>query len=373
MTDNIGYLPNKLPYNITLETLNILKKVADTAGAIKELKGTANLIPNQKILISFFALQEAKTSSEIENIHTTTDELIGLADKTENNNNIIDVLRYKDTIIESYQNIKNRSQNGDLLILNSDIEQINTKILGYESSYRKQAGTKIADSNTMKILHTPPQRYNDILDFMNNLLEYINSTEDDIHPLIKMSIIHYQFEVIHPFFDGNGRTGRILNILYLVLKKFLDFPILYLSSYINKNRKDYYRLLQETRETQNFEPWILYMLEGIEKTSIKTLKTIKDINKTMEYAKRVIKNTPGITYSKDLLECIFSNPYTTASDVELKLGVSRQTAIRYLEALAKQKLYSSASFTILSAKKKKGAESKYYNTKLISLLKDNIK
>lgn len=358
------YIPSKLPYkNIDLETKSILKKTINTAGALKELKGIAKLIPNQQILISFFALQEAKTSSEIENIHTTTDQLIGIANEVENNINVKEVLRYRDAIINCFALMKKRNKK-NLLIINSDIETINTYITNNNAGFRKQLGTKIENQSTGEILHIPPQKYDDILSCMSNLIEYIN-TDDEVDALIKMAIIHYQFEVIHPFYDGNGRTGRVLNVLYLVLKEYLEFPVLYLSSYINKNREEYYRLLQDTRITQNFEPWILYMLNGVEITSNNTIKTIKNIKRTMDRVKSILKREKVHFYSKDLLECIFSKPYTIQADLSKKLDITRQTATSYLDKLCEMK--------IMSVIKKRGTESKYYNTRLITLLKDSLK
>ena len=368
---NEEYKPILLPYpNIDLETKNILKKTILTAGAIKELKGVArNTIPNQQILISFFALSEAKTSktsSEIENIHTTTEELIGLTNETENSKNIKEVLHYKDAITEIFNTIKERSKNkkNNMFISENDIIDINTIIREHNESYRKIKGTIIKNDKTNEVLHIPPQNNDDIKKYMSNLVEYIN-TKDEIDPLIKMAIIHYQFETIHPFTDGNGRTGRILNILYLILSNYLDFPCLYLSSYIVKNKNRYYELLQETRITQNFEPFILYMLDGVEKTANNTIKTIKNIKRDMDAIKRKLRKECSF-YSKDLLECIFSKPYTTIEDVKRKINIKdKRTASKYLDKLVELK--------ILSIDKKQGAESKYYNTHLITILKNSIK
>lgn len=353
------YIPPFLPLDKDLETKNVLKKTIGATGSLKELKGIARLIPNQEILISFFALKEAKSSSEIENIKTTTDQLIGIADETENSKNVKEVLRYKDAMVRVFRKVK-RGINDRLLITNNDIQSINSEILGYDSGYRKQSGTKIIDEKNDLILHTPPQKHEDILGLMDNLVKYLNTNDDGMDPLIKMAIIHYQFEVIHPFYDGNGRTGRVLNILYLVSEKYLSFPVLYLSSYINANKKKYYDLLQETRLTQNFEDWILYMLDGIEQTSNNTIKTIKDIKKLMEKTKHAIKGKNY--YSKDLLECIFANPYTTSTILSKKLDINKRTAAKYLKELTDLGIMT-------LVKKKRGIENRFYNTNLISLLK----
>ena len=368
INENEEYKPILLPYpNIDLETKNILKKTILTAGAIKELKGVArNTIPNQQILISFFALSEAKTSSEIENIHTTTEELTGLTNETENSKNIKEVLHYKDAIVEIFNTIKERSKNkkNNMFISENEIIDINTIIRKHNEGYRNIKGTIIANYKTNKVLHIPPQNNNDIKKYISNLVDHIN-TKDEIDLLIKMAIIHYQFETIHPFTDGNRRTGRILNILYLILSNYLDFPCLYLSSYIVKNKNRYYELLQETRITQNFEPFILYILDGIEKTANNTIKTIKNIKRDMDAIKRKLRKECSF-YSKDLLEFIFSKPYTTIEDVKRKINIKdKRTASKYLDKLVGLK--------ILSIDKKQGAESKYYNTHLITILKNSIK
>lgn len=202
------YIPPYLPVSCEVETKKVLKKAIAAAGALRELKGIAKTIPNQEILISFFALKEAKSSSEIENIKTTTEQLVGIADETENSKNVKEVLRYKDAMVKVFRKIR-RGVNGRLLITNNDIQLINSEIMGYDSGYRKQGGTKIIDEKNDVILHTPPQKHEDILNLMDNLVKYINVSEDEIDPLIKMALIHYQFEVIDPFYDGNGRTGRV--------------------------------------------------------------------------------------------------------------------------------------------------------------------
>ena len=375
INENEEYKPILLPYpNIDLETKNILKKTISTAGAIKELKGVArNTIPNQQILISFFALSEAKTSSEIENIHTTTEELIGLTNETENSKNIKEVLHYKDAIVEIFNKIKERGKNkkNNMFISENDIIDINTIIREHNESYRNDIddekhktfiGKKNKDG-TYDVKHLPPQKLEDIKRCMSNLVEYIN-TKDEIDPLIKMAIIHYQFETIHPFTDGNGRTGRILNILYLILSNYLDFPCLYLSSYIVKNKNRYYELLQETRITQNFEPFILYMLDGVEKTANNTIKTIKIIKRAMDNIKYKLKNEHCSFYSKDLLECIFSKPYTTQRDLMKKLNVSKPTAKKYLDELCDK--------GILFVEKNIGIESRYHNKNLVRILRKSL-
>lgn len=360
------YEPVLLPYpNIDLETKNVLKKTITAAGAIKELKGVArNTIPNQQILISFFALSEAKTSSEIENVHTTTEELIGLTNETENSKNIKEVLHYKDAITEIFNKIKKRGkkEKNNMFISENDIIDINSIIREHNESYRNIKGTVIANDKTKEVLHKPPQNNDDIKKYMFNLIKYIN-TKDEIDPLIKMAIIHYQFETIHPFTDGNGRTGRILNILYLILSNYLDFPCLYLSSYIVKNKNRYYELLQETRTTQNFEPFILYMLDGIETTANNTIKTIKSIKQAMDGVKKRLRKECSF-YSKDLLECIFSKPYTTQKDLVKKLNISKPTAKKYLDVLVDKQ--------ILFVEKNNGIESKYHNKNLVLILKNSL-
>ncbi|MBL0686198.1 MAG: Fic family protein, partial [Sulfurospirillum sp.] len=197
---------------------------------------------------------------------------------------------------------------------------------------RRQSGTNLKNTKTGEVIFTPPQNYEDIENLLANLESYINDT-NGVDPLINMAIIHYQFETIHPFYDGNGRTGRIINILYLILKNLLDIPILYLSNYIIKNKADYYRLLQEVRTKDNWEEWIMYMLDGVEQTALETIELIQDISTMMDNTKEVIKDKIPKVYSKDLIEILFNHPYTKIDFLVDGLGLHRETASKYLKEI----------------------------------------
>ncbi|OHE12123.1 MAG: addiction module protein, partial [Sulfurimonas sp. RIFOXYB2_FULL_37_5] len=231
-----------------------------------------------------------------------------------------------------------------------------------DAGFRKQSGTVLKNPRTGEIKLIPPQNPQDIIDLMANLSEYINDASlDDFDSLVKMAIIHYQFEATHPFYDGNGRTGRIINILYLVLEGLLDAPILYLSRYIIKNKADYYRLLNDVSFNDGLHDWILFMLKGIEEISKETIQTIKNIEALMEKTKNtILENKPKI-YSKDLLEALFYHPYTKRAFIEEQLNVSRPTATNYLKELE--------NIGILSGQKI-GKDIFYVHTELFDLFKD---
>ena len=301
------YLPPKLPINKELETKKVLKKIVSSNRALAELKGVAGTIPNQSILINALALQEAKDSSEIENIVTTHDELYR-ADIISSNisNSAKEVQRYKDALYRGFGLVKENK-----LLLKKYIVEIQKVLENNDAGIRTQSGTSLKNDKTGEIIYMPPQTYEDIQNLMDNLEQYINTpTLDELDTLTKMAIIHYQFESIHPFYDGNGRTGRIINILFLILNNLLDLPILYMSSYIIANKNDYYRLLNEVRTKDNWEDWILYILDGVEVTAKNTINIIKEINFLMETTKeQLIENLPKV-YSKDLLELLFKHTYT---------------------------------------------------------------
>ncbi len=201
-----------------------------------------------------------------------------------------------------------------------------------DAGVRRQSGTVLRNMATGEVVFEPPQEYEVIEELLTNLEQYINEP-NDIDPLINMAIIHYQFESIHPFYDGNGRTGRIVNILYLILKELLDIPILYLSSYIIQHKADYYRLLQEVRTKDNWEEWILYMLDGVEQTSLATIELVDAVHNLMSETKEKLKNELPKIYSKDLVEILFMHPYTKIDFLVEGLGIYRDTAARYLNKL----------------------------------------
>jgi Fic family protein len=218
------------------------------------------------------------------------------------------------------------------LILQRHIVEIQKELEQNDAGVRRQSGTNLKNAQTGEVVFTPPQHYEKIVDLLANLERYINEP-NDLDPLVNMAIIHYQFETIHPFYDGNGRTGRIINILYLILQDLIELPILYLSNYIIKNKSDYYRLLQEVRTEERWEEWILYLLDGVEKTSIETTCLINDISSMMKKTKYTIREELPKIYSKDLIEILFSHPYTKIEFLVEELDITRKTASKYLGEL----------------------------------------
>ena len=319
-----------LPLQTDIETKQILKKAISANRALANLNGVARTIPNQNIIINSLVLQEAKDSSEIENIITTHDELYkSSVDSSNISQATKEVNSYAKALKEGFKLVKKHN-----LLLVRDIVKIQAILENNNAGVRKQAGTVLKNEATGEVVFTPPQNESEIRELLANLEEYINM-QDDVDPLIKMAIIHHQFESIHPFYDGNGRTGRIINILYLVLHELLELPILYLSRYIIRHKADYYRLLQEARTKDAWEEWILFMLDGIEKTSQETINMINSINELMnQSAKEIQEKLPKI-YSKDLVEVLFVHPYTKIEFLVDGIGVTRKTSAKYLKEIEK--------------------------------------
>ena len=322
----------KLPLADTtqLETVAVLKAAAKAHRYLAELKGVSASIPNESILINTLSLQEAKDSSEVENIITTHDELYkaGLSDHTDNPA-AKEVQDYAIALKEGFNNIRQHRiiRLNDILVIQQIMEKNNAGL-------RKVSGTELKNIATGEVVFTPPQDAREIEALMDNLVNYINDDQqDDYDPLIKMAIIHHQFESIHPFYDGNGRTGRIINILYLVAQGLLDIPVLYLSRYIIRNKADYYRLLQETRDSQQWQPWLLFMLEGIAQTSQQTIILIQKIKQLMLQYKHGIREQLPKAYRQELINNLFTHPYTKIEFMMNELSVSRITATKYLEQL----------------------------------------
>lgn len=320
----------KLPLNKDFYNKEVVKKVISANKALAELNWLSQKIPNQNILINSLSLQEAKDSSEIENIITTHDELYkSQVDKSFISIQTKEVSNYKEALLFWFEKVKK-----DKLLLNRDILQIQEILEKNNAGFRTQSWTKLKNDQTWETIYTPPQNIEEIKDLMFDLEQYINNESlDDIDPLIKMAIIHHQFESIHPFYDGNGRTWRIINILYLVKNNLLSMPILYLSNYIIKHKYDYYRLLQEVREKDLWEEWIIYMLDAIEKTSLDTMEMIQAIWNLMWKTKKSMKEKLPKLYSKDLLEIIFSHPYTKIEFLVDELWITRKTSAKYLQDL----------------------------------------
>ena len=348
-----------LPYkNINLKTNKILEQLTLSSRALAELKGYSNTIPNMHILINAVTINEAKDSSAIENIVTTHDDIYKvLTESGYKEENAKEVVDYRNAIWLGYEQIKK-----DGYINTNTIVKIQGTIEHNNAGIRKLPGTELKNSITGETIYTPPQSEEEIITYLKNLEDFINNREDGIDPLIKVSLIHYQFESIHPFYDGNGRTGRILNILYLVLNNLIDSPILYLSKYINKTKQEYYKLFNEVRNNNNFENWILYILKGIEITSKETILLIEKIQNEMENYKEEFKSKLPKIYSKELLESLFYEVYTKIAYIEKACNVTRITATSYLNQLEEVGLLES---------EKVGRERLYKNTRLIKLLSEN--
>lgn len=354
---DMPYKIPQLPLPLDLESKVILKKTAAARSALAEMKGAALSIPNESILISTLSLQEAKDSSAIENIITTHDELYqgdylkkefkSIASK--------EVHNYAEALRWGFETVRQKG-----FLSNNHIIQMQATLEENDAGFRKVPGTELKNEQTGEIVYTPPQTHDEVVTFMSNLEHFINDNAlSDWDPLVKMAIIHHQFESIHPFYDGNGRTGRIINILYLVKEGLLNLPVLYLSRYINQNKGDYYRLLQKVRTENAWEEWVLYILDGVEQTSLQTIKLIDGIKAIMQKHKHKLRRDLPKIYSQDLLNNLFRHPYTKIEFVMADLAVSRPTATRYLDELT--------AINILH-KHKLGKDNYYVNHELFDLL-----
>jgi Fic family protein len=346
-----------LPLTEDVETKIVLRKTALAHKALAELKGVITSIPNQNILTETLILREARDSSAVENIISTIAEVYQNSFITDRFSSpaVKEIHNYAKALKKGYHLVKESG-----LLTNNFILQIQEQVEGNKAGYRKLPGTKLLNDATGEVVYIPPQDHDSILSLMNNLEKFIN--EDslmDTDPLVKMAIIHHQFESIHPFYDGNGRTGRIINILFLIQKNLLDIPVLYLSRYIINHKNDYYKLLQKVRQTGEWEEWILYMLDGIEQTANETINLISQIKNLMQHYKQTIRSKLPKLYSQDLLNNLFKYPYTKIEYLENELDISRSTAIRYLKELEKLGLV---------VKQKIGRDNFYINQPLFDLL-----
>lgn len=311
------------------ETPAILKLLASSSRMLAELKGIAASIPNQGILINTLALQEAKDSSEIENIVTTHDELFkdDVSPESFANPAAKEVLRYRQALRVGFELVRTSG-----LLTCNHIIQMQAELERNNAGFRKLPGTALKDG-AGRTVYTPPQDPAEIVGLMRELERFMNEADlFDADPLIKMALIHHQFESIHPFYDGNGRTGRIVNVLYLVKEGLLDIPVLYLSQHIVRHKAEYYHLLQTVREDDVWESWVLYMLEAVEITAGQTISTVQAIKAALfDYKQRIRAGYKF--YSQDLINNLFMHPYTKIEFVQRDLDVSRITATKYLEAL----------------------------------------
>ncbi len=354
MTNENFTLP-PLPPRQEIETIAVLKQLSQSHRYLAELKGTSKTIPNESILINTLTLQEAKDSSEIENIITTHDDLYKENIFIDSKNPASkEVFNYAQGLKLGFEIVRNEK-----LLTNKHILIIQKELLENNAGFRTQGGTKLVNSQGQTV-YTPPQTKEEVLELMANLEKFINDNEfSNLDPLIKMAIIHYQFESIHPFYDGNGRTGRIINILYLVLQGLLDIPILYLSRYITQNKAEYYQVLQDVRTKNDWEHLILYFLKSVEVTAKQTIDLITNINNLMQNYKADIQTKLPKIYSQDLINNLFRNPYTKIESLEKELKISKRTAQNYLDSVAENGFLE---------KIKIGKSNYYMNNALIKVL-----
>jgi Fic family protein len=351
-----------LPPPGVVETVPVLKALSAASRALADLKGQARTIPNPGILIDTLSLQEARVSSEIENIVTTQDELFqaDLFPEESPPSAAKEVARYRDALRLGYERL---SQTGGL-IPNSTLIEMFRLLKGRDEGFRVTPGTALRHDRSGDIVYVPPQDAREVLTQMAALERFVN---DDLicelDPLIKMAIIHHQFESIHPFVDGNGRIGRILNVLYLTRTGLLDTPILYLSRHILSHKSDYYRLLQLVRDTNGaqyaWEDWLIYMLKGVAHTSVTTLRLVEGIREQMTRVKHRMRVELPKLYSQELLNNLFRHPYTRIEFVQRDLGLkARQSAAKYLDTLTEHGFVS---------KHRAGKHNYYINSDLVRL------
>lgn len=353
---HIQQLPFLPPPTEKIETIKILKQLSSSSKSLGELKGIAKTMPNQAMLVNAVVLQEAKDSSEIENIITTQDELYkALSTNAKTEIHVKEVINYRKAIFQGYDIIQKQG----FLKLN-DIISIQKTIIENNAGIRSIPGTVLKNDRTGEIVYTPPQDKQEILDLLGNFLEQFNDTNNTIPPLINLAILHYQFESIHPFYDGNGRAGRILNILHLIINELLDLPILYLSSYINNHKSEYYKLLNHVNKTNQWEEYILYILKGIEITANNTITKISQITSLLQQTINRVQELEPKIYRKELIELLFEHPYSKIDYIVERLNVERKAASRYLKKLEEIGILQS---------EKVGREIIYVNTKLVEILK----
>lgn len=325
-------LPMLPPDRDAIETKAILRQESKAAVALAELKGLAHTLPNQNILINAIVLKEAKASSEIENVITTHDSLYQAltAKSFKPDSATREVLRYREALFAGAEYIRTQG-----FLSTKGIIQVQNILEENTAGLRQMPGTTLINDATGETIYTPPDDKDTISNLMSNLEKFLNMDEDgDISSLIKLAVQHYQFESIHPFYDGNGRTGRIVNVLYLMLKGLLDSPILYLSGFIIQNKGEYYRLLRDVTFNAVWEPWILYILKGIEQTAAETIKQVNNINGLILETIERVKTEKPLVYSKEFIELLFEHPYSKIEHLEFRGIAKRKTAGKYLSELA---------------------------------------
>ncbi|WP_027697371.1 Fic family protein [Vibrio litoralis] len=352
----------EVPYDIPplpvdgIETVKILKKVTPAARALSALNQVARLLTNQNLLVNLIPILESKSSSEIENIVTTTDALF----KHESDSSTADpatkeALRYKKALFLGFESVS--GDNARPLNTNTAVD-ICSELIDKQVDVRKVIGTNLKNQRTGEVIYTPPVGEDNLRNKLSNWESYIH--DHDVDPLIALAVAHYQFEAIHPFLDGNGRTGRILNILFLIENELLSQPILYLSRYIMENKEDYYRLLLNVTQEGDWEPWICFMLEAITITSQWTINKVNAIVELQKQTSEYIKASSQKNYSYELVELLFEKPYLRTRDlIDRGLYRSRQAAIGALKSLEELGVLES---------KTAGRETLFINTRLLDLM-----
>lgn len=345
-------LPLLPPEKRLWESIEVYKRLADARAALAELKGRLPVIPNPLMLINTLVLQEAKDSSTIENIFTTNDELYKAFSSSASAANPAtkEVLRYREALWNAFKTMQTDSD-----------YSVNTAIEIFQTITEKNEGIRelqvfIGSSNS--VVYTPPEPGSILTEKLNNWFS-VALSNNEIDPLIKMAMLHYQFEAIHPFTDGNGRTGRIMNVLYLCKEKLIDLPVIYLSKYILENKNDYYRLLREVTEKEEWTNWILYMLEAVKQTAFITLEKVNTIYSSYLSIIEKVKTEANDIYTHELIEVIFNQPYCKIAILEEKKIASRNTASKYLRRLEQLGILQSEQV---------GRETLYKNLVLIDIL-----
>lgn len=342
-----------LPPQADIETKVILKQCITARAAVAELKQAAELIPNQAVLINTLPLLEARASSEIENIVTTTDKLFQhLHNEDQADPATKEALRYSHALFKGFIDIKSHPLN------TRTAEEICTQIKAVQMNVRRVPGTALANDTTGEVIYTPPEGEALLRDLLANWERFMHN-ELELDPLIRLAVGHYQFEAVHPFTDGNGRTGRVLNSLFMIQENLLTLPILYLSRYIIENKNDYYRLLLDVTRHQAWEPWILYILKGIEQTAQWTSGKITAIRQLSDHTSDYVRDSLPKVYSHELVSLIFELPYCRISSLTEAKIAKRQTASQYLKQLVQIGVLAEATV---------GKEKLFIHPKLMQLL-----
>lgn len=342
-----------LPPDVDLETRPVLKACITARAALAELKSAANLIPNQAMLINSLPLLEAQASSEIENIVTTSDQLfrfLSLSDQADVATK--EALRYRTALFEGFKSLDNKP------LSTATAELICSTIKDRRMTIRKVPGTALQNDRSGSVIYTPPVGETVIRDLLSNWEKFIHGYHE-VDPLIRLAVAHYQFEAIHPFTDGNGRTGRIINSLFLIQEGLLNLPILYLSRYIIRNKSDYYKLLLGVTSGHQWEEWLLYIISGVQETALWTIAKISAIRSLQEHTTEYVRNVLPKIYSRELVDLIFEQPYCRIANLVERDVAKRQTASEYLKALC--------DIGVL-AEQSAGREKIFIHPKLLNLL-----